>query len=221
MYVNLVPTSVFLDASNWAVRSFVPVREIKPKEGIAMVALKDLVEERKGLRKNPEYSTASTFLGLEDVEPNLGLVLPNRSLEGRSVKTGSKTYRQRDILFGRLRPALNKVLFVDETIPEGSCSTEFIVLSPKNNQVNPEYIAIVLRLKEINERVSSMIRGASLPRVAVGDLLEITIPVPSKEVQEQICKIVRSRQREYVKCVQRTGELFDETSSSISDLLLD
>lgn len=220
MLINVIEKTSFLNASNWTAASFNPVKEISIKNGTQLVPLKEIVKERKENKRTSKELTDSVFLGLEDVEPNIGLIKAPLDLKGRTAKAGSKRFFCGDILYGRLRPSLNKVVYINAAIPEGACSNEFIVLECTDPNINPEYLTAALRFKEINERITKLIRGASLPRVNLSDLLEVAIPVPSKSIQKQIVTFIQEKQNEYLSCIHRIKSIPIEMNTKLEKSLL-
>lgn len=220
MLINIIEKASFLNASNWTAASFNPVKEISIKNGIQLVPLKEIVKERKENKRTSKELTDSVFLGLEDVEPNIGLIKAPLDLKGRTVKAGSKRFFCGDILYGRLRPSLNKVVYINAAIPEGACSNEFIVLECTDPNIDPEYLTAALRFKEINEHITKLIRGASLPRVNLSDLLGVAIPVPSKPIQKQIVTFIQKKQNEYLSCIHRIKSIPIEMNIKLEKSLL-
>ena len=85
-----------------------------------------------------------------------------------------------DILFGKLRPALNKVAYAQ---CDGICSTDIIVLRPKDANVISKYYSILLRNKEFNNLVLNGIDGGQLPRVDTQYLMKL--PIQKVDIIEQ------------------------------------
>src|SRR6185437_6336139 len=95
-----------------------------------LVPLKDLVEERREFLDPQRYPDhLFHYLSLEHIMPVTGdLVDGYEPKKGQAILSRCKVFRCGDILYGRLRPSLNKVFVVDGTISEGICSGEFYVL---------------------------------------------------------------------------------------------
>ena len=104
------------------------------------------------------------------------------------------TYQVDDVLFARLRPYLNKVYRAEMN---GCCSTEFHVLRVKDRQaLLPEYLAAVLRSRLVLAQTVHMMTGNTHPRLTNDDVANLTIPIPTPEVQGIIATEVRHRREE-------------------------
>jgi type I restriction enzyme S subunit len=86
-----------------------------------------------------------------------------------------------DVLYGRLRPYLNKVWTADR---EGVCSGEFIVL-PESNRIDGRYLGHALRDSEFVSFATDLNRG-DRPRVTFEQIADYAIPVPPLEEQHRI-----------------------------------
>jgi type I restriction enzyme S subunit len=78
------------------------------------------------------------------------------------------------VLFGKLRPELRKVAVAR---CDGVCSTDLLPLRPRDPAA-AWLLAFQLRSEEFARAVGALTAGASLPRVAVADLLSLEVPVP-------------------------------------------
>jgi hypothetical protein len=103
------------------------------------------------------------------------------------------------VLYGRLRPYLNKVFVADGRVGEGLCSGEFFVLTPRPDGFRPHVARAVLASELVRHIVRDLVTGSALPRLALDELLAIEVPVPPPEVQAAIEALIRresARRRE-------------------------
>src|SRR5438874_9218088 len=77
-------------------------------------------------RRNPQEHPSLPFVGMEQVGSHARRLLG--TLPSSEVKSTAFHFQPGDVLYGRLRPYLNKVLLAEI---EGLCSSEFIVLPPQ------------------------------------------------------------------------------------------
>ena len=68
----------------------------------------------------------------------------------QSIKSTKRIFAKGDVLFGKLRPALNKVAYAN---CDGICSTDIIVLRAKDKNIMPEFYSILLRNADFNAMV--------------------------------------------------------------------
>ena len=130
------------------------------------------------------------YLGLAGVESHTGeLTDIVEEADGQAF-----TYQIGDVLYGRLRPYLNKVLCAEQA---GICSTEFHVMRVKNkSELLPEYLAEIMRSNLILAQTKHMMTGNTHPRIANNDVKNLCIPVPSLSIQQEITNEIGTRRRE-------------------------
>ncbi len=132
----------------------------------------------------------ASYLGLAGVESQTG------ELSGIQEEVAGQAfaYEKDDILYGRLRPYLNKVLLAES---DGICSTEFHVMKVIDTAtVLPEYVAAILRSDLILLQTRHMMTGNTHPRISNDDVQNLYIPVPDISVQMQIVVDLRKRRIE-------------------------
>ncbi len=109
-----------------------------------------------------------------------------------SIKSLKNEFGSGDILYGKLRPNLNKVWLSDRN---GICSTDIYVISPKQDDVVPELYACIFRGHLFNDAVVKQVKGAQLPRVGWDAIARLEIPLPPLEVQREIVAEIEGYQR--------------------------
>lgn len=127
------------------------------------------------------------YVGLESIESHSGNLLPYQQTLGTDIKSTKNVFHRGDILYGKLRPYLNKVHLADV---DGVCSTDIYVLRPHQSQIHPLFAASYLRSPSVLSVVSNAMTGANLPRISQDTLLDIPIPVPPLAEQERIVKLL-------------------------------
>lgn len=133
---------------------------------------------------------STNYLGLAGVESQTG------ELSGVQEEAAGQAfiYKKDDILYGRLRPYLNKVLLAEG---DGICSTEFHVMRViDTTTVLPEYVATILRSDLILSQTRHMMTGNTHPRISNEDVQNLYIPVPDISIQVQIVDDLRKRRIE-------------------------
>ena len=149
------------------------------------------VEDRVGISgDDPEYS-GLPYLGLEHIEPDTGRVMVSED-EARLSTSKSNNFRftRQHVLYGKLRPYLNKVALPDF---EGRCSTEIIPLFPV--AADREWLAWWLRREETVEYAMGGKTGSRMPRAAMRDLLQLSLALPPIEEQRRIAGLMNTAER--------------------------
>lgn len=117
-----------------------------------------------------------------------------------------------------MRPNLRKVAFVD-FIESGYVSPECAVLTVKNNMdgepvVDQLILSVLLRSDFVFGQIMHLISGIGRPRIGVKELREVMIPIPPKEVQEQI-RFNYIRQREIIENLKEEVDILCEKSKAV------
>lgn len=122
------------------------------------------------------------YLGLENVGQGNGRLIGKINANPKSIKSTKIVFQIGDVLYGKLRPNLNKVYFAEI---DGICSTDFFVLRSKPGIIPKLYSKLFLS-KDFNSEVLKGIQGAQLPRVGYELFSKIMIPFPPVEIQQNI-----------------------------------
>lgn len=172
------------------------------------VKLGDLFAIAADLVDPQSKSGCVNYIGLENIEANSGKIVGQIESEYQNIKSAKRVFSKDDILFGKLRPALNKVAYAEV---DGICSTDIIVLRAKSEDVIPEFYSILLRNLDFNKMVLNGCSGGQLPRVDVKYLLDLPIQQVSKEVQNRLLEQVKSEQ----KMIQPTAQIINAFSQKL------
>lgn len=134
---------------------------------------------------NPVAETGRTvYVGLENIEPSTGRLIGDIECEIDSIRSVKRVFKKSDILYGRLRPALNKVAYPNT---DGICSTDIIVLRAKDkNGILPELYSRIFRSARFNEMVLNGVSGGQLPRVDAKYLLQLPIHKIPVTIQQKM-----------------------------------
>lgn len=124
------------------------------------------------------------YVGLENIESHTAQFVG--SSEPQSVKSSTFKFTRDHVLYGRLRPYLNKVLVPDF---EGHCSTEIFPLKP-GPEVTREYLRYWLLSDQTCERINGTCTGARMPRAQMNDVLGFEVPIPPITEQHRIVAIL-------------------------------
>ena len=125
-----------------------------------------------------------TYLGLENITQNTGEIEGNVVTEKPTdIKSLKNIFKPGDILYGKLRPNLNKVFLADR---KGICSTDIFVLEAIDGAAAPALYAYLFRNARFNDAVMGQLKGAQLPRIGWSSFAELKIPLPPLDVQKEI-----------------------------------
>ena len=134
-----------------------------------------------------------TYLGLENITRNTGeihgIVVAEDLTDIKSLKN---VFKSRDVLYGKLRPNLNKVWLADR---QGICSTDIFVIRAIDGTVEPALYAYLFRSRRFNDTVIGHLKGAQLPRIGWPSFAELQIPLPPLDVQKEIVAEIECYQK--------------------------
>lgn len=153
-------------------------------------------EDGKSLRFDTKTTPQKEFryIGLADVAKQTGELLGYETRKGEQVKSSSIVVPYGYILYGKLRPTLGKCVINTSHHTNIVCSTEFFVFKLEDS-VNPEYIRYVLTSDVFTRQIENKCVGAIMPRLPLDVFLSTPIPMPSKEVQDEIAKTMKSMRK--------------------------
>jgi type I restriction enzyme M protein len=155
-----------------------------------------------GEKCNPQDNPDAEYLylGLEHIKSNTGLYNANFA-KGKDILSEKYVFHKNDVLYGKLRPYLNKAAIAKE---DGICSTDILVLKTDV----PIILKYILLSDEFVRQTTALMKGVSLPRIGVKDFLAQKIPLPSfAEQQEIIAKIKRLEDE-----IQSPQKLLEQTA---------
>ena len=178
-----------IDGAKAVVENYKPQIDISPDW--------EMVELGKVLQKvnesiNPQNFTGKVdYIGLENIESQTGNLVGEVSTDYQQIKSIKSCFQYGDILYGKLRPNLNKVFLADF---EGICSTDIFVLRGIEQLSDSGFYASYLRSEKFNQEVLKGIKGAQLPRVGYDHFSATKIPCPPIERQKDIALSLESIQ---------------------------
>lgn len=128
--------------------------------------------------------TSSTWvLDLEDVEKSSGKLLQKKY--GTKTTSNKSCFKKGDVLYGKLRPYLNKVLIADE---DGCCSTEIVPInvSSAKLKIDAEFLSYFLRSPYFVGYANSCAYGVKMPRLGTKDAKSAWVAIPPITEQRRI-----------------------------------
>lgn len=122
----------------------------------------DVVAFGRSKKAEPEDIPSDAWmLELEDVERDTSTLLIRVSAGQRNSKSTKNVFKRGDVLYGKLRPYLNKVLLATE---DGFCSTEIVPLHAEG-AVDQRYLFHWLKSPEFLAYVTAASHGMNMPRL--------------------------------------------------------
>ena len=158
--------------------------------------------------------TSSTWvLDLEDVEKNSGKLLQKKY--GTKTTSNKSCFKKGDVLYGKLRPYLNKVLIADE---DGCCSTEIVPInvSSAKLKIDAEFLSYFLRSPYFVGYANSCAYGVKMPRLGTKDAKSAWVAIPPITEQRRIVvRLQKIRSLVEIQFSQLITEFPDNLKASI------
>lgn len=152
--------------------------------------------------KSNDFSNEIKYIGLEHLEKDKGIV---GFSSADKVKSTKNAFKEGQILYGRLRPYLNKH---DITSFDGVCSTDILVFEATNLVANV-LVDKFFNLPFFIEYVVSNSKGINLPRVSEETVLNTTFPLPPLSEQQRIVERIEELFAKLDEAKERLQEVAD------------
>lgn len=159
-------------------RKSASVYKIINQFGNDKIKLKDCI---KFITDKKEPVDGDVYIGLENMGKAAGII--NYSI-AENVKSTKTKFNKGDILYGRLRPYLNKHDVADKS---GICSTDILVMRA-NEKFEAKYIDYILGTLELIRYANENSSGINLPRVSAKVLGEYEIPNIEFNKQKEVVR---------------------------------
>lgn len=126
------------------------------------------------------------FIGMDCIEPNT--LKPFKFYNFKEFKSAGNAFKKNQVLYGRMRPYLNKVYKAEI---DGVCSGEFIVLDCLNG-FNPDLLKYILHHRDFVSFANHKTSG-DRPRISFEEISDYPINVCQPEEQHQIVSEIEKR----------------------------
>jgi type I restriction enzyme S subunit len=158
------------------------------------VRLGDVLRLRKEIvhpRDNP--SGPAVFVGLEHIESGTGRRIGQLEIEKSSLTGRKPVFKKGDIVYGYLRPYLNKVWVADF---DGLCSVDQYVYSVDAAAADPHFIAWFLRSPVFLGRAPIARSPGQLPRIRTEEVAAVLVDLPRLADQHRIVELLSEQMME-------------------------
>lgn len=147
---------------------------------VCLSDLCDLVSESVVPNERPD----DLYVGLEHVASGRLVRIGGR--QASEMRSSTSKFNRGDILYGKLRPYLDKSVLTDEG---GVCTTELLVLRAKRG-VDPRFLALVVHSPYFIKHAVAGTTGVQHPRTSWAHIREFKVPGFTQEEQSRIADLL-------------------------------
>ena len=167
-----------------------PLPEIKPDEipfdlpkGWEWVRLGEIANYNGRTNISPEQIESDTWLlDLEDIEKDTSRIIYRAKYAERESKSTKSTFLKGDVLYGKLRPYLNKVVVADD---DGVCTTEIVPIVLFGS-IDSHFLKWALKRSAFLDYVNSLMYGVKMPRLGTEQAIASIHALPPLAEQRRI-----------------------------------
>ncbi|MBW1637368.1 MAG: restriction endonuclease subunit S [Deltaproteobacteria bacterium] len=135
-------------------------------------------------KHKPEYEESLFYVGLEHIQKSTSLLTGDVGIV--LIKTVKNRFSEGQILYGKLRPYLNKVHLAKTS---GVCSTDILVFEP-SECLNAQFALFFMLSRSFVNDMSANTNGVNLPRVPTKFINAYSFPLaPLPEQRAIVAKI--------------------------------
>jgi len=178
-----------------------PVKNLKGWKKVSFEEVADI--ERESVCSE-DFKENDIYIGLEHIEKETGKLLGFVRVDEIDLKSNKFKFTSEHILYGKLRPNLNKVCLPNF---QGVCSTDIIPIKPKTSISNRYFLTYLLRQEFFVKEATAKSAGANLPRISPNILESFQIYIPPLPLQQKFATLVEKTEALKEKQKQSGKEL--------------
>ena len=155
------------------------------------VTLGNLITLRRDI-VHPKDSPQGTarFVGLQHIRCNTGERIGFDDVEKAELTGRKPVFHKRDIVYGYLRPYLNKVWIADFS---GLCSVDQYVYQVNSNKAFPDFVGQFMLSDTYLRRAPIKETPGQLPRIRTEEVAAVNLQLPPLEEQQRIVETLNDK----------------------------
>ena len=178
-------------------------------KGWEKVELKKLCSFKKKNIKPEDIEEGGNYVALDSIEKVTGNITTIYNVEKGELKSNKFWFDNSYILYGKLRPYLNKVALPNF---EGVCSTDIIPIQPITTKSNKLFITSILRHNSFVAFADERSSGANLPRISPTEVEKYSTINPPLDLQNQFAErvaVIEEQKAIAQKSLEHSESLFN------------
>ena len=192
-------------------------QSLRKLEGVEIVKLSDVCEiNRKTAEPTKLFGKdAFAYIDISSVENGTGnLNYENLILPSKAPSRARRIIQNGDVLLSTVRPNLKAFAYLENLPSKALASTGFAVLTAKEN-VLAKYVFHLLFADDLQDQMAGRMGKGSYPSINQDDVEQLSIPLPSLEIQK---KLVAEAEKEQ-QIINASKQLIEIYEQKIVDVL--
>lgn len=208
----------FKDSERWDVSYYSQRKGVMGKYNTVSMnkCIENFMQDEKGCSLRIETSKLPEedfqYIGMESIEKGSGLLVENKKVKGKEIKSQTVRVPYHYFLYGKLRPYLNKYWYNENHNDNIVCSSEFFVFSIKHD-INNYYFKYYLSSAAVQQQIRNAFQGARMPRINERTFNAIQVPLPPLSIQNAIVEHINEQKSQIKKLRQQADELREKAKS--------
>lgn len=144
-------------------------------------------------KRNPALKPEESFfyVDISSVDVATGMIVNPQQLTGEEAPSRArKVIREGDIIISTCRPTRGAIAIIPKELDNQICSTGFSVIRVDQTKANTQYLHFILRSAVAKEQFRKFSTGSSYPAILDDDVKKTVIPLPKKDLQDEIAQKV-------------------------------
>jgi len=138
--------------------------------------LGDLIERHNEIIHPGDCTSGEAeFVGLEHIEPNTGRRIGSVRIDLAKLTGRKPTFREGQIVYGYLRPYLNKVWIAEF---DGCSSVDQFAFQVRADRADARFVAMFMRSDTFLRRSAVVTTTGQLPRIGIDEIMAVEIDLP-------------------------------------------
>jgi len=164
------------------------------------------------IRNDPNVDS-DLFIGLEHIGQGTNTLVGKGNV--KNFASTKNVFKKGDILYGKLRPLLNKVWLATE---DGYCSTDILPIQT-NDELDGHILEKILSSKKFRLFAVSSSAGTKMPRANWSDIQNYEVFLPSVNDQQKIASILSNTEQKLIQFKNHIPKLY-QLRKDLTDSLL-
>ncbi len=138
------------------------------------------------------------FVGLEHIEPGTGRRTGSLTINLGELTGRKPTFRRGQIVYGYLRPYLNKVWIAEF---DGCSSVDQFAFDVRQDLADTRFVAAFMRSATFLRRAQIVTTTGQLPRISIDEIARVLIDLPQSPAEQRRIAAELSRRLASVECL--------------------